>query len=56
MHVILPRLGIEHYVLDMALLNQLAPCSLTRSDIPVDEMPDAKTPQIVWLKVEICYF
>jgi len=36
--------GIEHYVLDMALLNQLAPCSLTRSDIPVDEMPDAKTP------------
>lgn len=38
------ELGIEHHVLDMALLNQLAPNSLTRSDIPVDEsIPDGKT-------------
>lgn len=38
------ELGIEHHVLDMALLNQLAPNSLTRTDIPVDEsIPDGKT-------------
>ncbi len=38
------ELGVEHHVLDMALLNQLAPNSLTRSDIPVDEsIPDGKT-------------
>ncbi|MBQ4058964.1 MAG: 7-cyano-7-deazaguanine synthase QueC [Lachnospiraceae bacterium] len=30
-------LGVELYVMDMALLNQLAPNSLTRSDIEVDE-------------------
>ncbi|MBR2619160.1 MAG: 7-cyano-7-deazaguanine synthase QueC [Paludibacteraceae bacterium] len=38
------ELGVEHHVLDMALLNQLAPNSLTRTDIPVDEsIPDGKT-------------
>ena len=38
------ELGIEHHVLDMALLNQLAPNSLTRKDIPVDEsIPDGET-------------
>lgn len=38
------ELGVEHHVLDMALLNQLAPNSLTRSDIPVDEsIPDGQT-------------
>lgn len=38
------ELGVEHHVLDMALLNQLAPNSLTRSDIPVDEaIPDGKS-------------
>ena len=38
------QLGIEHHILDMALLNQLAPNSLTRNDIPVDEaIPDGKT-------------
>lgn len=38
------ELGIEHHVLDMALLNQLATNSLTRTDIPVDEsIPDGKT-------------
>ncbi|MBP5259411.1 MAG: 7-cyano-7-deazaguanine synthase QueC [Paludibacteraceae bacterium] len=37
-------LGVEHQVLDMALLNQLAPNSLTRMDIPVDEaIPDGKS-------------
>ncbi len=38
------ELGLEHHILDMALLNQLAPNSLTRSDIKVDEtIPDGKT-------------
>ena len=38
------ELGLEHHILDMALLNQLAPNSLTRSDIEVDEaIPDGKT-------------
>ena len=37
--------GIEHYIMDMSLLNQLAPNSLTRADIPVDETaPAAGTP------------
>ena len=37
-------LGIEHQVLDMSLLNQLASNSLTRMDIPVDEaIPDGKS-------------
>ena len=31
------ELGVEHQILDMELLNQLAPNSLTRSDIAVDE-------------------
>ena len=31
------RLGVEWHVMDMSLLNQLAPNSLTRSDIVVDE-------------------
>ena len=38
------ELGLEHHILDMALLNQLAPNSLTRSEIEVDEaIPDGKT-------------
>lgn len=31
------ELGIEHYVLDMSLLNQLAPNALTREDIEVKD-------------------
>ena len=31
------KLGIEHSVMDMSLLNQLAPNSLTRDDIEVDK-------------------
>lgn len=31
------KYGIEHHIMDMSLLNQLAPNSLTRADIPVDE-------------------
>lgn len=31
------KLGIEHSVMDMSLLNQLAPNSLTRNDIEVDK-------------------
>lgn len=43
-------LGVEHHVLDMALLNQLAPNSLTRDDIPVEsakeegELPNSFVP------------
>lgn len=31
------KFGVEHHILDMSLLNQLAPNSLTRNDICVDE-------------------
>ncbi len=31
------KLGVEHHILDMTLLNQLAPNSLTRDDIAVDK-------------------
>ena len=41
-------LGVELQVMDMALLNQLAPNSLTRSDIEVDEnAPQEGTPNSV---------
>lgn len=37
--------GIEHHILDMELLNQLAPNSLTRVDMEVDhEAPQEGTP------------
>lgn len=36
---------VEHYILDLALLNQLAPNSLTRVDIEVDkEKPEGELP------------
>lgn len=39
------ELGVEHRILDMELLNQLAPNSLTRTDIEVDEdAPEDGTP------------
>lgn len=38
------ELGVEHHVLDMALLNQLAPNSLTRSDIAVEAAKDGELP------------
>ncbi len=39
------KYNIEHEILDMSLLNQLAPNSLTREDIIVDEAaPDEGTP------------
>lgn len=37
--------GIEHHILDMSLLNQLAPNSLTREEIKVDsDAPEVGTP------------
>ncbi len=37
--------GVEHHIMDLTLLNQLAPNSLTREDIPVDETaPETGTP------------
>jgi len=33
------ELGIRHHVLDMSLLNQLAPNALTRDDIAIEEEP-----------------
>lgn len=39
------KLNVEHEILDMGLLNRLAPNSLTREDISVDEeAPDTGTP------------
>ncbi|MCR3761339.1 7-cyano-7-deazaguanine synthase QueC [Clostridium felsineum] len=39
------KYGVEHHILDMKLLNQLAPNSLTRTDIKVDEnAPKEGTP------------
>ena len=39
------KYGVEHHILYMALLNQLAPNSLTRADIEVDkEAPETGTP------------
>jgi 7-cyano-7-deazaguanine synthase len=37
-------LGIAHHVLDMSLLNQLAPSSLTRADIEVKDGEEGKLP------------
>ena len=39
------RYGIEHHIMDLSLLGQLAPSSLTRTDIDVDEIaPENGTP------------
>ena len=38
------ELGVEHHILDMALLNQLAPNALTRDDIPVQAGEDGAMP------------
>ena len=39
------KLSVEHEIMDMALLNQLAPNSLTRDDMQVDsDAPDEGTP------------
>ncbi len=42
------KLGVEFYVMDMALLNQLAPNALTRTDIEVDaDAPEDGAPNSV---------
>jgi 7-cyano-7-deazaguanine synthase len=38
------ELGVKHHILDMSLLNQLAPNALTRSDIEVTEGTEPKPP------------
>ncbi|MCL1949002.1 MAG: 7-cyano-7-deazaguanine synthase QueC [Turicibacter sp.] len=38
------ELGIEHHVLDMSLLNQLAPSALTRDDIAIADNPETGLP------------
>lgn len=39
------KYGVEHHIMDMGLLNQLAPNSLTREDIRVDKIaPKSGTP------------
>lgn len=38
------ELGIKHHILDMSLLNQLAPNALTRQDIEVEEGEDGELP------------
>ncbi len=37
-------LGVEHHILDMGLLNQLAPNALTREDIAVKAGEDGQLP------------
>jgi 7-cyano-7-deazaguanine synthase len=41
------ELGIRHHVLDMSLLNQLAPNALTRNDIAVEDGADGELPSTV---------
>ena len=38
------ELGIKHHILDMSLLNQLAPNALTRDDIEVEEGEEGELP------------
>ena len=38
------ELGVTHHILDMSLLNQLAPNALTRSDIAVEDGEDGELP------------
>lgn len=38
------ELGVKHHILDMALLNQLAPSALTRTDIEVKEGENGELP------------
>ncbi len=38
------ELGVEHHILDMGLLNQLAPNALTREEIPVEAGTDGALP------------
>src|SRR4051812_16507298 len=38
------ELGVRHHILDMSLLNQLAPNALTRNDIEVKEDEDGELP------------
>lgn len=38
------ELGVNHYILDMSLLNQLAPNALTRSDIAVSDGEEGELP------------
>ena len=38
------ELGVEHHILDMDLLNQLAPNALTRDDIKIEEGKDGELP------------
>lgn len=38
------ELGVRHHILDMALLNQLAPSALTRDDIEVKDGEDGELP------------
>lgn len=47
--------GVEHHILDMGLLNQLAPNSLTRVDMEVIMKHQKKEHQIHLLMEGICY-
>ncbi|HYK73806.1 MAG TPA: 7-cyano-7-deazaguanine synthase, partial [Pseudoneobacillus sp.] len=38
------ELGVKHHILDMSLLNQLAPNALTRSDIEVTDGGEGELP------------
>ena len=38
--------NVKQHIMDMSLLNQLAPCSLTREDIPVDKYKEKKDGEV----------
>ena len=49
------ELGVKHHILDMSLLNQLAPNALTRQDIKVEEGKMVSFHRLLYL-VEIFSF
>ena len=49
------ELGVKHHILDMSLLNQLAPNALTRDDIEVEDGEEGGYRRLLYL-VEICSF
>ena len=49
------ELGIRHHILDMSLLNQLAPNALTRQDIKVEDGDNGELPS-TFVLVEIFSF
>ena len=50
------ELGIKHHILDMSLLNQLAPNALTRDDIEVKDGEKGNCLQLLFLAEIYCLY